>query len=206
VPPAPTIWTAVLTAVAAFAGVLVAQWWTSRREDRNWERQLQMYATQWEDQRERDREQREDQRARDEAQWRREEARRFVDERRRMYADFLTAATQVEEAIDHQIFNYGQDDDEARNIRASNLTPVLQNIKDHLWGKLDAFRLVAPEPVVDHGSSYVLWLIDEVGGLRSSNTIPYDIAQKRRDLRDRLRLAMREDVTGSYENLTEPRR
>ena len=65
VPPATSPWMFLITAASAFFGVVVAQWWTSRREDRNWKNQLQMYATQWQDQRERDAEQREEQRRRD---------------------------------------------------------------------------------------------------------------------------------------------
>jgi hypothetical protein len=57
--------------------VLIAQIWTTRRENRNWESQREMYAQQWEDQRERDAEQREDQRQRDRELWAREDRYRF---------------------------------------------------------------------------------------------------------------------------------
>jgi hypothetical protein len=90
VPPATSPWTFLVPALGAFLGVVLAQWWTTRREDRNWNRQLQMYATQWEDQRERDKEQREDQRQRDRELWARENRYRFADYKRELYVRQLT--------------------------------------------------------------------------------------------------------------------
>lgn len=93
-PPATSPWTVVVTAAAAFLGVIlaqvVAQWWTTRREDRNFQRQLQMYSQQWEDQRRRDAEQREDQRQRDRELWEREDRHRFSDYKRDLYAEQLS--------------------------------------------------------------------------------------------------------------------
>jgi prolipoprotein diacylglyceryltransferase len=76
-PPAGSIWAGALSIFGALLGVLIAQIWTTRRENRNWERQREMYAQQWEDQRERDAEQREDQRQRDRELWAREDQYRF---------------------------------------------------------------------------------------------------------------------------------
>ncbi|GAA5121734.1 hypothetical protein [Pseudonocardia adelaidensis] len=99
VPPATSPWTFLVPALGAFLGVLLAQWWTTRRENRNWQRQREMYAQQWEDQRERDREQREDQRQRDRELWAREDRHRFTERKRDSYASLLESA----EIITHHV-------------------------------------------------------------------------------------------------------
>jgi hypothetical protein len=104
VPPATSPWTVVITAAAAFLGVIVAQWWTGRREDRNWRRQREMYAHQWEDQRERDKEQREDQRQRDRESWAREDQHRFTDYKRDLYARQLHAIRNLQDSVQDILF------------------------------------------------------------------------------------------------------
>jgi hypothetical protein len=175
VPPATSPWTVVITAAAAFLGVVVAQWWTGRRENRNWQRQREMYAQQWEDQRERDGEQREDQRQRDRELWEREDRHRFTNDKRQIYAEFLTAADSTtdewltalrllqaevnrrQRAGEEQILDlheWCRDNGIAASLRQS-------------WGELDRLAsliaLIAPAPVVEKS-------IDLIGGVHAAET------------------------------------
>lgn len=90
VPSTTSIWTGLVAALAAILGVLIAQAWTTRREDRNWQRQLQLYTQQWEDQQLRDAEQRKDQHLRDADQRQREDRHRFTEYKRDLYAELLS--------------------------------------------------------------------------------------------------------------------
>lgn len=132
VPPATSPWTFLVPALGAFLGVVLAQWWTSRREKRQWERQMELYATQWADQRERDKEerndqrrrdaeQREDQRKRDRELWEREDRHRFTQDKRTLYGDLLNECAEslhaLSEVQDALIFGDGVHDGELHTHR-----------------------------------------------------------------------------------------
>jgi len=83
------VWTAVLPAVTALAGVLLGQVLQGRREEKRWHRG-----------RERDQELSSHQRAQNVALWAREDRNRFVDYRRDLYADYLASLVKHIDVID----------------------------------------------------------------------------------------------------------
>jgi hypothetical protein len=138
--PATSPWTVLITAAAAFFGVVVAQWWTTRREDRNWQRQLQMYAHQWEDQRQRDAEQREDQRQRDRELWAREDKHRFIEHKRSLYGDTLGLISDVHQVTLRAMRDVGQEGKDAK------LDPAMADRLRAVTGQL---YLLAPAKIAN---------------------------------------------------------
>lgn len=136
-----SVWTALIAAAAAVAGVLIAQAWATRREERNWKHQLQMYATQWEDQRQRDAEQREDQRQRDRELWEREDRHRFTQDKRALYGDLLSEAAEAQPALSYV---------EGAHIFGEDVKPNrLNSHRERLTSRSGKIDLVAPDDICE---------------------------------------------------------
>ncbi|MFG1635617.1 hypothetical protein ACGFKX_12370 [Pseudonocardia alni] len=95
--------TALIAASSLIAGVAITNWQQNKREQRSWNRQLQIYVQQWDDQRERDKLQREDQRERDREDAAREDRHRFTDFKRDLYGDVLSELTSMISHLGHCI-------------------------------------------------------------------------------------------------------
>ena len=130
------IWTALLAAVAALAGVLLGQTLQTRREDRNWQRQRQ-----------RDVEQRELQAIREQIAWKREDDRRFLNQLRELYTDFLVSAAVATFALMRATGTSGMPraTDIERTIALDELRSVTSADLPH---GMHALTLVAPQSVV----------------------------------------------------------
>jgi hypothetical protein len=160
-PPTVSIWAGALSLLGAVAGVLIAQIWTTRREDRNWERQREMYAQQREDQRARDAEQRQDQRERDYQAWLREDRHRFASDKRGVYAEFLghtnksilairyVAAAVLSESQRREHENEAPIAHIGRLLDDHDLYDHMTEPRDKLGETLNLLRLLAPAAVVD---------------------------------------------------------
>jgi hypothetical protein len=199
-PPAASPWTFLVPALGAFLGVVLAQWWTTRREKRQWERQMQMYATQWADQRERDAQQREDQRRRDREQWDREDRHRFTEDKRSLYGDLLGLAVEAQNVISDiegtHIFGLEPE------VGPDGLDSYRQRLTIST-GKID---LVAPADICEHAMSvrvaFILaasrlrrWLDDETDDRkREFNAQEAEL----RGAIETLREAMRQDLAVDF--------
>jgi hypothetical protein len=209
VPPAtspwPVILTAVITASAAFLGVVVAQWWTTRREDRNWKRQLQMYAQQWEDQRARDAEQREDQRQRDRELWAREDQHRFTEYKRDLYARQIHSIRDLRDSVQrlvggiHQALIEGRELKNIRDIHEYLDRDLLERTRDAAVAASmtrDELALVAPRSVEKDVTDAYETLVDARTDILLTND--WEAAQERLNnfYLSILIGVMREDLTG----------
>jgi hypothetical protein len=193
VPPSTSPWTVIITAAAAFLGVVVAQWWTGRREDRNWQRQLQMYATQWEDQRTRDAELREDQRRKDQDSWHREDRHRFTEHKRTLYGQLLGIIAECQDELSQASWDF-----ETQQKNAT-FDPALSSRLSAAVGEIE---LVAPLKVADTAKVVRSTLLGARVWLRYNNITSADNTIKEvgsliADARNRvaaLRQLMRQDL------------
>lgn len=211
-PPAGSPWSVVITAAAAFFGVVIAQIWTTWRDNRNWQHQRDMYALQSadqrrqyaeqrEDQRERDSEQREEQRRKDRELWDREDRNRFIELRREKYADLLSGMANAQSkmiiAAIERTGRFGEDDATGRKHQ-DRLARSINDARDairELSRTMSPVELFAPRNVtqlIDQYMSMQMSNLQEIEeGREPSIPVNYD---------DRIRTAMRADLTGEVED------
>lgn len=182
-----SVWSALVAAVAALAGVVLGQWLQGRRDYAQYRREVQAESR----------------------RSMREDRTRFVEERRRVYADFVDKLHQTERIIDAIDMAHDQGSVSADAWAgepfpewvSTDLHDRYESLYRELAQRYSYFELIAPDDVIKAAfSSLEAW--DVVG--RDALFGKFDMARLR-DARSELIRKMKADLDMPIDTLT-PRR
>jgi hypothetical protein len=127
----PSIWTGIVAGLFAFCGVILAQLYQGKRDEKNREHERIIYSDTWGEQRDRDRE-----------LWNREDRFRFAQDRRKLYGDFLARHATFSDHIRHmeRRRNHDNDPDPADIKKAEEIAGKFRSVVNQI-------TIAAPKPI-----------------------------------------------------------